>query len=151
MRIEEKNGELFQITEKFDWISPDEPKQFTFDTSAILQAIELGALNPRRFIVALDKQFARETLPLRGLDVSYAQSLSKTRAAEPVLGVITSMHRDLPTILLIDGTHRYYARYLRNKPDVRYLAFSWQELSPYITEKALELDFWKRANQTGIF
>ena len=106
---------LYAKGEQFDWESESGKINIVFNVTALLSAVAAMAIPFEKIKTPLDRNFAREWLPKRGLEMDRVRTMTPKRMAEPVLfACMLNL-----TVLLIDGTHRYYARYLRGKPDVR--------------------------------
>jgi hypothetical protein len=121
---------LWAIREAFTWESEDKSRSIRFDITTMLAAIAHGVLPYGKCETELDREFAREWLPLRDLDMDRLVALqTDPKLHEPCLGV--RMIDD--TVLLIDGSHRYMARYLLNLPDVLYHIIEYNDWQPYAT------------------
>jgi hypothetical protein len=122
-------SDLFAVIEVFDWTSEDGATHIHFRITEALLAIAQGTLHADAVETPTDEAFAREWLVQRGLNYRYCMTMSASRLAEPVLGVW------MPdgTVLLIDGSHRYFARVLRKLPLVRYRIVGWGDIAPYMT------------------
>jgi hypothetical protein len=131
IRTFRQNGNLYALFEQFDHISEDEKTLTTFRVTEMLIAMAEGKLPYEKVISPIDINFARKWLPLRELNLEYVESISPTRLAEPVLGA------NMPdgTTLLIDGSHRYAACYVRHIPFIQWDIIKHPDWLPFATVK----------------
>lgn len=101
------NGNLLCRVEIFNWLSPDEKTSIRFHITEMLLAISSGKLKHTPVLARLDNNFARDWLTKREPNMDYVRQLSPNRLKEPVLGARLPDADD--SVVLIDGTHRYYA------------------------------------------
>lgn len=107
-----KNLPLFKKIEIFDWTSEDQSQRLRFYVSEMREAIAQGRLKYETLEAYLDPEWLKTWLLQRDLDIQYCFTLAKLpeRLKKPLLGV----RMEDQTILLIDGSHTYMARYLAN-------------------------------------
>jgi hypothetical protein len=122
--------------ETFDWTSPDQKVRIIFYVTPLLKAIENGSVVAERHSALLDPEWAKAWLTPDRVNADYALSLPRKRLAEPLLGAWMPHG----TMLLIDGSHRYYERLRLNMqhfdvhivpyPDWRRFAIITGDLTP---------------------
>lgn len=136
MRTELRPDGLYALVETFEWLDPQQPRALIFRTTEIMHDMTRGLLPFDRIITKLDVAWAREVLPLRGLDYDHAARLTPDQIAKPLLGV------KMPSgaTLLIDGHHRYYRRWQLCKPDVRFYVVQLNHITSYYTERTSDHD-----------
>jgi hypothetical protein len=113
--------------EVFDWTSPDEVTSVHFPITIMLRAIAKGQVPYERITAQLDPEFARIWISRRDINIPYCLALPKKRRDEPVLGCW--MADD--TVLLVDGSHRYMARYLRKETTIDYIILKEVDWKPF--------------------
>lgn len=115
--------------EVFDWTLPDEQTTISWQVTAMQLAMHSGRLKYKSVLAQLDPTFAREWLIKRELNMNYVRSLKSPRLREPVLGAC--MPDKDKTVVLIDGSHRYYRRYLDGCTVVPYRLILPEDWLPY--------------------
>lgn len=122
---------VFQFLQRFDWQSEDAGVSISFDVTAMLRDITAGRLVAELVTAPLDETFALTWVSKRDLNFSYCNTMSPVRRNIPVLGAW------MPdgTVLLIDGSHRYWARYSRGENEIDYLLIREKDWKPYATIK----------------
>lgn len=117
------------ILEQFDWTSTDGKTSITFRITEMLGAIAAGQLKTDLITSPLDANFARQWLIKRDLNEYYCRNMSLRRLDQPVLGVWMPDK----TVLLIDGSHRYMARYYSGQTTVDYHLVALADWQSYAT------------------
>lgn len=115
--------------ELFDWTSPDRETSIRFAVTSLSYAMANGQVPFEHVTTALDSEFARIWLPQRELNKDLCANMTKRRRDEPVLGAW------MPdgTVLLIDGSHRYMARYLHHEETIDYYLVKYADWKPFAT------------------
>lgn len=126
---------IFTIAQIFTWKSPDEKTEIRFAVSDILAAMAAGNIAYETITTPVEKSFARFLAASREPDRAYAERLSEDAYNEPVLFVL------LPegSHLLIDGTHRYYAKYLRALPTIDAFVVAYASVGEFMILKGKPL------------
>jgi hypothetical protein len=121
------------IYQVFDWTSDDGAHQVRFWATPILEAIAKGTLPHEKLAVLLDREWCRLWLTKRDPDIIKVRAFTQAQIDEPVLGIeIPERHPNgHPTILLIDGSHRMYRRYLDNYEDCLWHVVRYPHWLPY--------------------
>ena len=119
---------LVTTTECFDWVSPEGKTQVHFNVTEILEAIAEGSLKANRITTLIDTTFVEDWLVKRELNMPLCHRMGVSRMTIPVLGVW------MPdgTVLLIDGSHRYMAKYLNGDDTIDYMLIAngdWQRFA----------------------
>ena len=114
--------------ERFDWTSPDGNASARFRVTEILDAIAKGGLKAQLVTTAIDTTFVEDWLVKRELNMPLCHRMGVSRMTIPVLGVW------MPdgTVLLIDGSHRYMAKYLNGDDTIDYMLIAngdWQRFA----------------------
>ena len=93
--------------QRFDWDSEDGKCHICFRVSEMLNAIAEGKLRYEEVRSPLDVVFARNWVSKRDIRLNRIMAMTTTELNSPVLGVW------MPdgSVLLVDGSHRYMARY----------------------------------------
>ena len=99
-----------------------------FRVTEILDAIAKGGLKAQLITTAIDTTFVEDWLIKRELNMLLCHRMGVSRMAIPVLGVW------MPdgTVLLIDGSHRYMAKYLNGDDTIDYMLIAngdWQRFA----------------------
>ena len=115
--------------QKFDWTSPDETVQISWPITRMLYDIGNGKLKFQAVVAEIDKDFVENWLVKREPDMEYVRSLPDAQLIVPVLGAW--MPRK--SVVLIDGTHRYMARYLQKRKTIPYILLAVEDWLPYAT------------------
>jgi hypothetical protein len=134
-RHQEAGVFVLRRLEQFDWASPDGKTQATFNVTEMLSAITDGKLKANRITTRIDTTFVEDWLVKRELNMPLCHRMGVSRQAIPVLGVC--MPDD--SVLLIDGSHRYMAKYLNGDDTIDYMLVAngdWQRFAT-ITGKPL--------------
>lgn len=105
----------FVRIQHFTWNDPDSPRQIEFYVTEMIEAMLLGELPYEKCRAALNAEWAAEWLPQRDLNMNYVRSIAEPKLSTPMLGVRLNDADD--SVLIIDGSHRYMARYLAKKED----------------------------------
>lgn len=130
--------------EVFSWVSMNGTEELHFRTTIMKRFLDA---NPEfakgcRFTTEMDGDFAEHVGKFNGLEEDHFNTVTPYRLDEPVLGCI------MPdgTVLLVDGSHRYYMRYLRGCDTVEYYLFP-QELWARFT---VPHDQWTEAKKAQL-
>lgn len=118
---------IIRRTETFDWISEDAQTRVRFPITAMLAAMVDKTLNYETLTTRISATFVLAWLVSR-VDTTNFRPISEPRLGEPVLGAWMPDR----SILLIDGSHRYYARYQRGLETIDYnvlLEEDWQRFA----------------------
>lgn len=122
---------LYIVTtiEYFDWTSPDGKTSITFRVTDMLNAISTGTLRAQRVTTRIDTEFVELWLVKRELSDRLIARMTPERRNEPVLGAW------MPdgSVLLIDGSHRYMARYLEGLDEIDYNLIAYDDWQGYAT------------------
>jgi hypothetical protein len=122
-----QNQTEIKMGEVFTW-TPDNGKcTVLFMVSSILEAIRRKKIRHKRALTPLDSDFAVGVLTKRELDLDWIHNMSETRLEEPVL--CAYWHDG--TVILIDGSHRYMALYLAQKPTISCYLIDYEDWQPY--------------------
>jgi hypothetical protein len=115
--------------ERFDWQSPDASASMTIKVTEMLADIAAHKLVYEAVTTHVDDKFAHTWLTQRSLNMHHIKRLTPERLAQPVLGIT------MPdaTVLLIDGSHRYAARWIKHMPTVDYHLVRDPLWRPYAT------------------
>ena len=124
------SADVFRLRrlERFDWTSPDGNARARFRVTEILDAIAKGGLKAQLVTTALDTTFVEDWLVKRELNMPLCHRMGVSHMTIPVLGVW------MPdgTVLLIDGSHRYMAKYLNGDDTIDYMLIAngdWQRFA----------------------
>lgn len=124
-------GDIYALIEQFDHVSEDQKTLTTYEVTRMLLDIEMGKLPFKKVLAAVDPDFAVKWLPQRDVNLDYAMKLSPKQVALPLLGV----ERADGTTLLIDGSHRYLAAYIRGLPELPWYIVEAPHWHPYASVK----------------
>lgn len=100
----------------FTWNDPSGKRALDFFIEPLLVGIYAGSIPYEELEVTLDPTWVGEWLVKRELDLVHVAALTQAQIDVPVLGA----WMDDGSVLLIDGGHRYMARYLHRLPTVTY-------------------------------
>ena len=117
----------------FDWESEDKKHKITFQVTDMLRAIVSGKLKAELVTSPIDANFAEQWCKLRIDNHYYCKNMAQKKMDEPVLGV----WMDDNTVLLIDGSHRYMARYYAGYATVDYMLVAYGDWQGYAKETKL--------------
>ncbi len=100
-----------------------------FRVSALAHKLIAGEVGFIHVTSPIDKEFATKWITQRDLNMTYVHNMPPLWLDDPVLGV------EMPdnTVLLIDGSHRYMARYLAKLPTIDYFIVPRPLWLPYAT------------------
>lgn len=115
--------------ETFNWTSEDGKTTIAFPVTKMLSEISVGRLKVDRVTTEISEPFIVNWLSKRELNLKHVSSLSLERLDEPVLGAWMA-----DDVLLIDGSHRYLARYVMGFKTIDYLLVSEPDWRPFVTE-----------------
>jgi hypothetical protein len=110
-----------RLIQSFAWTSEDQKEHITFDVTAMLDAIRDKTLSVEAVTTALDANFAETWVTKRDLNNYYCRNMSLRQMKSPVLGVWMLDG----SVLLIDGSHRYMARYYAGYTEIDYLLVAY--------------------------
>jgi len=108
---------MTEIIQVFDWTSPDGKQSIKFNATEMLRAVKRGELKHSCVLVHLDRKWVEEWVLPHSIDpqgMEYIKTMTEAQMSKPILAVEMADHG----VLVIDGRHRYVARYLANKPYV---------------------------------
>ena len=114
------------VEQVFSWTDPDGTRTIDFYIDPLLTGIIDGSIPFDTAEVVIDPVWVKEWLVKRDLDPVHLGSLTDDQIDTPVLGA----WMEDGSVLLIDGSHRYMARYILAKPTVRYFLLgkdAWQK------------------------
>lgn len=116
-----------RFIQQFDWTSEDNKHHISFAVTDMLNALKQGTLPFATATVPIDATFAETWCKLRIDNEYYCRNMSQAQMDRPVLGVWMPDE----TVLLIDGSHRYMARYWHSLPTIDYvlIAEGWQRFA----------------------
>ncbi len=123
---------ILRHIETFEWTSEDEKTQISFEVTKMLDEIAAGRLKADHVTTEINETFITTWLSKRELNPLRIVSISRSRLDEPVLGVWMD-----DAVLLIDGGHRYLARYALGLKTVDYLLVAESDWRPFSTETKL--------------
>ncbi len=123
---------ILRRIETFEWMSEDGKTQTSFEVTKMLDEIAAGRLKVDHVTTEINEAFITTWLLKRDLNKFHVASISRPRLDEPVLGVWMD-----DAILLIDGGHRYLARYAVGLRTVDYLLVAESDWRPFATETKL--------------
>ena len=127
-RHQEAGVFVLRRLERFDWASPDGKTQARFNVTEMLNAIAKGKLKANRITARIDTTFVEDWLVKRELNMPLCHRMGISRMTIPVLGVWMPDS----TVLLIDGSHRYMAKYLNGDDTIDYMLIAngdWQRFA----------------------
>lgn len=122
---------MLKLIQFFDWQSADGKCQITFSVTRMLDDIISGKLATEVLVASLDTDFDSTWIVQRDLNAKHVMTIMRDEATlnSPVLGVWMPNG----SVLLIDGSHRYMARYLLHKPTIDYMLIALNDWKPYAT------------------
>lgn len=106
------------ILKRFDWTAENGQCHITFAVTEMLSAIADGKLPYDAVTSPIDWEFVQTWIVKRDIFVSKVRAIMRDKVAldKPVLGAYTPNN----TVLLIDGSHRYMARYMLDRSTIDY-------------------------------
>jgi hypothetical protein len=121
------------IYQRFDWTSEDGEVEITFQVSQMLVEMRANRLPYETLTTQLDREFAKRWLPERDLNFGYIQSLSPRGDAKTYNAPVLGVRWIDDSVILIDGSHRYMARFLHSEPTIDYQIVAYKDWQPYAT------------------
>lgn len=120
---------VLTFAEVFTWTAPDNTQTIYFSIDPLLAGIANGTIPYDSVEAVLDQGWVNAWLVQRELNMRHVSALTQEQIDEPVLGA----WMDGGSVLLIDGSHRYMARFLRGLPTVRWHILHQAEWKRYAT------------------
>lgn len=117
------------ILERFDWESPDQRTRISFRVTEMLLAISTGRLRHEFVTSPLNREFAEEWIQHCEINLDRVNNMTIERKNTPVLG---AWYPD-KTVILIDGSHRFWRRYLDREEWVDYCLVEFEDWRQYAT------------------
>jgi hypothetical protein len=117
------------LVQLFDWQSEDNKCRITFDVTRMLCDIAIGKLPYESVTSLMDDNFARKWVLQRDIHPRRVATFTQAELDTPVLGV---WMKDA-TVLLIDGSHRYAARWIKHLPLITWHLVALADWQPYAT------------------